>query len=34
VRHVDLVGNELFIASELVDGVTLADLLALARATR
>jgi hypothetical protein len=34
VRHVDLVGAELFIASEMVDGVTLADLLQEAAARR
>lgn len=34
VRHVDLLGSELVIATELVDGVTLQDLVALARATR
>lgn len=34
VRHVDLVGSELTVATELVDGVTLADLIDLARAKR
>jgi serine/threonine-protein kinase len=34
VRHVDLVGSELTVATELVDGVTLADLIELARAKR
>ncbi len=33
VRHVDLAGNELSIATELVDGVTLADLVAATRTT-
>lgn len=34
VRHVDLVGADLTIATELVDGVTLGDLVAAARAKR
>jgi serine/threonine-protein kinase len=33
VRHVDLAGNELTVASELVDGATLADLLRAAGAS-
>lgn len=34
VRHVDLAGDVLHVASDLVDGVTLDELLALARARR
>jgi serine/threonine-protein kinase len=34
VRHVDLVGDTLFIATDLVDGVTLEELLALASSRR
>src|SRR5687767_12789042 len=34
VRHVDLLGEDLTIATELVEGVTLADLITAARAKR